>query len=281
MDLYANHISNLKEAFEKVVVNLEVLTHHVNVDLKELPVWSQNIDKDGFGCNRTSLISAISKLNYDFSHSPQETVSFAGAIASTQATKEIIEQINNAKDLFKAALSQYRESPLYDERTKSGKALLAKAGYKGVSIKQVCRHIHFVDFHPRRIAWAEAKYYSNKTISQSDAYNLLMNAGKGEHIDVQLDRLKKDLSSANEKLVIQIAIKPSLLVNFSTFKDKSGRSQTFRLKTSLPVFFKYDANLKLPIVVFSKTFERKQRCDKKLEDNVFLPSIHAYRYKIL
>jgi hypothetical protein len=155
---------------------------------------------------------------------------------------------------------------------------LSRAGYIGIKLKQVYRHIVMLDYQPRKIAWTEGRDSSNKTITIKEAETKLLKIGVGEHIDIQLNKLKS--LGSNEKLVIRRDIKPHSMANVSRLLSDNKTIITDKVKTSLPIFFLFNADLPAPEVCFSESRPRKtlNRADRKLELEPFLPSLAAFRY---
>ena len=253
-----------------------LLSYHIQFELNHLPIWSENTEGDGFENNRIKVIEAIKRQEIDAHLKPSETFSFAGVIASTEKTIEIINQVNGMKDLFKSAVTQYRRSEVFIRGAMPASKLLERGGYPGIKVRQVARHLQFIDYHPRRVAWSEAKGCSNIIITQEQAIKKLLEAGRGEHITYQIDLLKR--LEPSEKLVVQRKIKAYPSANISTFKT-AGRCSIEKIESSLPIFFKYDQTKRWPVVEYSIKQVHPQRIDKKLEDEPFLTSISAYRYK--
>ena len=278
LDSLFEHVDAIKTAYEQVQSDLCLLAYHIQTDLKALPVWAENTEQSGFDDNRIKIIEAIRRQTIDDLLSPSETFSFAGAVACTVKTIEILKQLNTSKDHFKSAVTQYRKSEAYQTK-KTASKLLEQSGYPGLKTRQVARHLQYIEYHPRRISWSKAKGSSNIVITQEEAAQRLLKIGQGGHITLQLDLIKK--MAKDEKLVIQRKIKPYLSANISSFKV-GGRCSLQKIESSLPIFFQYDESKKLPIVEYGvkqSLAERSERIDKKLENDVYLSSISAYRYK--
>ena len=265
-------------AFELVLKTIDGLCQHMGNELTAYPFIVVN-EQDNFINDRDKAIYALKHFEPISSLSPQETWGCPGAVGCTKTTFKLIEAVNKAKDTFKL-ISQLYKDICKANPTKPVRQVLAAAGYGGIKLKQVYRHIVYINYHPRRIAWSQAKNGANVIVTQAQAKERLLKAGKGEHIDLQLAQLER--LNPSEKLVIHRYIKPYWIVNVSSFKDQQGISANEKIRTSLPLFYLHTPDLPNPKVCFSEKIERnstKPRADKMIEDSVFLPSISAYRYR--
>lgn len=273
------HFKRVVEGFERLLHALDRLCLHIHDDLRDYTVW---ID-DGQGQmanNRDKVIYALKHFSPMINLTPQETYSCPGAVGGTLQTLVLIDAVNNEKEEFKKVVHEYN-TVFKANPTKPVRQVLATAGYGGVKLKQAFRHIHYIDFHPRRIAFTKTKSSSNLVINKHQAREKLLNVGKGEHIDIQLTKLS--LLSEDDKLVIYRSIKPSCVVNVATYKNNNtGHSSFIRIRSSLPLFYLHDKALEFPSVSFSAKSNRNEsraRSDKKIEETPYLTSISAYRYK--
>lgn len=264
--------------FEKVVTALNALCLHVHDDLRGYPVWIDN--------GTLELVSDRDKIIYVLKHlspmeglSPQETFACVGAVGGNRETLELVATVNLAKDEFRVKVNHYLAM---DENRDTAviRRLLALNGYPGIKLKQVFRHIRSVEYHPRRISFVKGRHNSHRIITKQQAEQMLKEAGQGMHIDVQLTKLS--LLEPHARLVIHRDVQSHWLANVATFKGDSGRSTTAKIPSSLPLFYLHDKSLPLPRVLFGKKSHRHKpdsRTDKKIENEPFLSSISAYRYK--
>jgi hypothetical protein len=266
------------DAFEKILRALSSICDHIENDLGNLPVWVMSENGDNFIKDKNRVIYALKHFSPVTELTPQETFSCPGAVGATLKTFSYIDALNKAKDSFKNKVREYHH--LFKANpTKPVRKILAQAGYGGVKLKQVYRHIQYIDFHPKRIAWSKTTGGRYQVIKAAYAEKMLQKIGKERHINIQLNKLSS--LKNNEKLVIYHPIKPHWSVNISTFE---GYTDNRRLRQiSLPLFYLYDKKLPKPVVCFSKTIKQKnkfERADKKIESVPFLKSINVYKYKI-
>lgn len=272
------------EYFEQIIAAFEVLQEslnklclHVHDELRNYSSLMAN-GEGGFEESRDKLIYALKQFEPNLKLPPQATETFPGAIACTENTIHLVKSVNSAKDKLRKVCEAYKT--LFKRNpTKPIRDVLLKNGFGLVSLKQVYRHIHYVPYHPIRIAWTRVKAYMNVIISVQEAREALLNLGQGEHIDIQLKKLS--LLSPDIKLVKQRKIKPCSAVNITAI-DEIGRKQNQKITTGIPIFYLFDNSKENPFVCFSAKATRgnsSTRSDKKIEADPFLKSINVYRYQ--
>lgn len=268
------------EAFDEIWLGLQKLSEHVKDDLAMLPLWVDN----GAGelvTERSRAIEAIKHIKMSEGLRPQETLACVGAIGCKKETLLLLSVINQAKDKFKGLVQLYLAHYQADKSRDTSviRDLLASHGYAQVKLKQIYRHIQYVNYHPRRISFNYVSHSSQKAVSKAKAEKLLMAVGQGENIEVQLRQLQS--LDSKERLVIYHEMN-CWVASVATFKNEYGRSKTEQLRTSIPLFYVHDTRLPLPAVAFAKKYEREQtgaRADKLIDETAFLPSIRAFRYR--
>lgn len=266
------------EAFEAVEQALNQLCLHVHDELREFPLWIDN-GAGALTANRDKVIYALKHFQPTLGLAPQETYACVGAVGGTRETLHLVERVNHAKTQFKQHVDQYlketggRDTALIRE-------ILAHHGYPAIKLKQVYRQIRTIPYHPRRIAFSQGRHNSHKIITKRQAEQLLQEIGQGLHIEIQLAKLS--LLGSQEKLAIHRDVQACWLANVATFKNEEGHSITEKVQTSLPLFYCHDLQLPEPHVLFSQRSTRHKalpRADKRIEDEPFLSSLSAYRYK--
>lgn len=265
------------EAFEQLIAQLKILCSHLYDELTNYPTWIDNGEEQLID-DRDRLIYTITHFKFITGLSSPETFNCIGAVGVAPITLDYIQAVNQAKTNFRDLVHAYMRTHQIKDIAMI-RQLLASAGYLRVKLKQVFRQLIMIPTHPRRIAFTKASNGSNKVITLEMAKERLLKLGEGMHIDIQLAKL--NLLKPDEKLVIYRQIKSHWATNVSTFKNEQNRSQTKCIYTSLPIFYLHNFNLPEPIVVFSKKINRSlaPRADKQIEEQPFLPSLSAYRYK--
>ncbi len=271
VEFYADIISS----FELFLKALDKLCNHIQNDLQKYPVWIDN-GQGQFIHSRKQAVSAIKHVSPSINLSPTETFVCPGVIGGTIKTFALIDKLNKSKDNFKQTVLKYNDI-CKRNTTRPVREILAIAGYGGVKLMQVYRHITYVKFHPRRIAWSKSKNATYKKISLTEARNMLLKVRKGKHIDIQLSKL--GLLKSRQKLVIFRKTRDYWGINLATFKNMRRNSINFRLRDeSLPLFYLHNSKLSEPVVCFSNRSRTHNRTDKKIDNVPFLKSIKAYRY---
>ncbi|MGB8286214.1 MAG: hypothetical protein WCB98_03130 [Candidatus Aquirickettsiella gammari] len=276
--MFIDYVPQLICQFESLLGLLEQLNSHIRFDLAEFPLWIDD-GADGFAPNRDKVIYALGNFGPSEALSPQETFKCPGVVAGTLETLDLIGEVNAAKDAFKALLAACHQV-MNQDICQWVRDTLKYAGYPAIKLKQVLRHIPFIRYHPRRVAWTKGKHTASKLLSRQDSEQMLIKAGQGLHIDLQ--RIKLKGLDAQVKLVKHRQIKPGWVVNIGSFKQNK-RSQYEDIRTALPLFYLHQPQLPAPIVCFGqqRAKKRKLRADKQIESLPFLPSISVYRYKTM
>lgn len=271
------HYEHIIDAFEGLLSKLDKLCLHIQDDLKNYPAVISN-DQEGFMLNHNRVIYALKHFEPNLDLSPQSTESFPGAVGCVKKTILLIDAVNKAKDALKRSAETYR-TVFKANPTRPIREILMKNGFGPLNLKQVYRHIHYVDYHPIRIAWTKVKAYTNVIISPEQAREALFKVGQGKHINIQLNKLSQ--LSPDTKLVRRRSIKPCSAVNVSSI-DEAGEKRYQKITTSLPIFYLLDKKQALPDICFSVKASRGEgsvRSDKKVENEPFLKSISVYRYQ--
>lgn len=262
------------EAFKEILNAGENLKQHL-FKLSNYSISIYDPTSKEFRTDINQCITAFLDFYPSDMETPQHTTSYQGALGGNEVTLKLAAELNNKKDFFKQIVKRFMIEKNQRETTFIHK-LLKEAQFPAIKLKQVYRHIPIIEFHPRLISYSSVKHNSKKRISNAEAQKKLLRAGRGEHIDVQLNKLNQSSSD----LVIHRETAAVNLVNISSFKGDHNRVSTHRIFTSLPVIFLKNSDLPTPEVRFSHTRKnRKSRIDKNIEESVFLKSIHAYRYK--
>ncbi|WP_103989366.1 hypothetical protein [Legionella quinlivanii] len=258
--------------FKEVLAAGDALRSHL-LSTKPRSVWINVPDTSYFANDVLHFAKALLDFYPSHHRNPQATSAYQGALGGLPITLQLAEAFNAAKDRFHENCKSYMNEQKQRE-TLIIHMILRNAGFPPVKLKQVYRHIPILNFHPRLISYCRLRHNSKIKVSPSEAQQRLKKAGKGAHIDIQLDKITQQ-----DKLVIHRETHSLWAANISTFKDSSNRVTTRKLLTSMPVIYLHDKQYPEPRVKYSEQRERHQRRDKRIENDVFLKSIHAYRYK--
>ena len=232
---------------------------------------------DRFTSDRPACVSAWLDMEVNPRlKSPKHTSSYQGALGADDETITCAMAYNAAKIQFKDAVKHVLIEKKQRDTTVIHQ-LLKEGGLGRFQLKQVYRHIPILNEHPRCIGFSQACHNSKIKIAAHEAQKRLLEVGQGIHIDIQLQKL----GAGPANLVIHQQTKsPLWLANISSFKKENNRVSNQRLFTSMPILYPQQSNQPNPDVYFSASRKnRRARTDKCLESDVFLPSIHAYRYQ--
>lgn len=261
------------EKFQELLEKGRAAVHHITHDLTHLPAWI-NDEAGNFIHDKQRLADALLNFFRQTEATPQHTMSYQGALGGTLETFSYIQAYNEAKDSLKQSIKNYLANIQYRD-TDVIRKILANAGYPGIKLKQVYRHVMCIKTHPRRISFSRIKHNSHRKVSKSEALAMLHSVGEGLHIDVQ----ERKLNQWQGELVICRETPAIWVANISSFKDESNRSSVNKMITALPIVYLHNEEKPSPLIIYGKeSKKRKPRSDKLIEDTVFLPSIHAYRY---
>lgn len=225
----------------------------------------------------------------------RETRSCYGLIMASHDSILLAEQVNNAKDDFKALVQKIQKTDkdlwlsqkaLLNNRHNNLRNQLYYTGLGRVHLKQLYRHIPILMQRPEKIGFT---WYSNgrsiKKLTVAQAETKLLNMGEEKsHIQQQLQKLN---TLPEHEVLAQIQTQvPVVRANlvFKILNDK-GHSETIRkaMNVSLPLLVPADENPLLPS--FNKIENeppvartRIARSDFKISEEVFLPSLRVHRY---
>ncbi|STX28896.1 DNA replication terminus site-binding protein (Ter protein) [Legionella beliardensis] len=270
---------DIVDHFNALLKSMEILQDHIRTKLTTHPVWINDpANKEILVPNYEHFFAALIDFYPGDLETPQHTKSYQGALGGTLATLQLVQNVNNSKDELKSVINDYLKE-MKSKDTQVIHTILKNAGFRRLKLKQVYRHIPCLDYHPRRITFTQVKHNSHIIISKKELAARLDKIGKGLHIDVQQQKLQ---FLDDDKLAIHRDTQCLWAANVATFKNEDGLSFTKKLMTSMPIIYLHQDDLPITDVNFSRRQKRSLatvRSDKKIEDEVFLPSAAAYRYK--
>jgi hypothetical protein len=257
-------------AFNAINDALNILCLHLHDDLTNYPVWVSNEDGE-FTSSKDALIYALKKFTPTPGLLPQETFSCPGAVGGNAQTLELITRVNAAKDQLRMVIAACHEFL----GVSAMKHIHANFGIGAIKLKEVYRHLKYINGHPRRIAWSKCVHNSHKIISSQESAVLLSKMGAGINIDIQMAKL----SMLGDSTLVQYRRQKTQWVANFFIKGEQGTSLRGLIRTGLPIFYLHNGELVPPVVCFSDKRPRvsKKIKHKKLENEPFLPAINAYR----
>ncbi|WP_221795140.1 DNA replication terminus site-binding protein [Oceanobacter mangrovi] len=235
----------------------------------------------------------LSDLWYRDQQDGRETRSRHGLILADQTSVELIQQINQAKDDFRAIVNEQKQDKeswpagyeFLCEQPAPLREKLAVAGLTRIHLKQCFRHIPLLEQAPNKVGFS---WYVNgrsiKKLSLQQAQDKLLEFGEHkEHIQIQLAKLGQ-LSSGTQLAQIQ-TLAPVVRANL-VFGDSQQQTPVQRksMNLSLPLFIPTDNahgplpqhNTIAPEPPAGRT--RQARGDNRISDEPYLPTIRAFLY---
>ncbi|NKB47358.1 MAG: hypothetical protein GKR77_06170 [Legionellales bacterium] len=141
------HAQIIMDAFEKVLCALQTLGRHIHTELSYYPIWV--MQGEAFENNRDKVVEALTHFAPVIGLSPQETWTCPGVVAGTRKTIALVQAVDHAKDAFKE-VTQSCKTISKEIPTKPVRDILANNGYGAVKLKQVYRHLHYLEYQPTR-----------------------------------------------------------------------------------------------------------------------------------
>jgi len=297
------HIIAVLESYKKLRNNLKKLNKLLLND-QNLPGWIYQNDKLSPLKLRQKLFDITNQIEYYDAQDPKETVIYPGIIGASLDTIEQINIINNSKSEFKEAIQNLKKLKIkntdpvlmaefnkifnvVEKDDKNKRALntqktLKRNGLARLNLKQCYRTIKVLPIKPRSISWTWANTKAITKISKSDAILKLQQKGNDYGIMQQIQKVEclKD----SDKLAIVQNLAPNLRANivYPENYDLDIPSRQM-IKGHMPIFYPEIPNNELPYYKSPKSkeninFRDNKRADSKLDTEVFLPAIRAYRY---
>jgi len=225
----------------------------------------------------------------------RETRSCYGLVMASEAMIVLAEEINLAKDRFKALVQQIQKTDKdlwlsqkaqLNTRHNTLRNQLYYTGLGRIHLKQLYRHIPILAHRPEKIGFT---WYSNGrsikklTVAQAEIKLLAMGEDK-THIQQQLQKLN---TLPQHEILAQIQTQVPVVRANLVFKllNEKGHAETVRkaMNVSLPLLVPEESNPLLP--TFNQIDEqppaartRIARSDFKICEEVFLPSLRVHRY---
>lgn len=240
---------------------------------------------------RENAIQAFSQLYYLDHQAPREILIMAGFVGASQHTIDLAIQLNACKTAFKSAmlalkavksvpdLSDPNDTDQATHRSPMAKRL-HQLGLSRLHLKQCYRLIPILEAAPKKISWTWANTKAIQKITVEQAQTLLHKKGDDPGIQIQLQQL--NVCHHQEPLAIVQTLAPHLRANI-LFHPENLTTRKM-IKGPLPLLYPCETGTPLPIYQAppnkdsAATSRRARRSDVKLESEVFLPAIRAYRY---
>lgn len=274
---------NISQCYDALRDSLTALSHSIRNDY-DYPIWMANTDQNNA---RRSAIEGIESLFAAPGQSPNQTVNCLGVVGASSETLSRIAEVNEKKLAFKESMSplskQQRMAPDPDNPEQMISTPLARIVLREMKLgtllqRQATRQIVTLNCIPFRIGFTmTARSPSVVRITKDQARNRLIRLGDDYSIKQQLFMLEK--LDDKEMLAVVISIPRHVRQNI-TYLGSSGKKQNTQKKTSLPLFYPCHPGEPLPIITMcDSNINKRLRANCEIENDPYLPAIHAYRYK--
>lgn len=230
----------------------------------------------------------LKDLWYQDGQDGRETRSYFGLMGLNKQGVEQLKNINLSKDELRAQIVAFKKQdpnawldmqPSFGQRNKTLNNELQDTGLARLHLKQTHRHIPLLDEQPEKIGFSW--YTSGRSIKRLDKKQALkqleqLNTGQA-HIQQQIEKLS---TLPDYESLAQVQNQAPIMRANILFADGKRKS----MNLSLPIFYPIDPQAEFPIHnhPFETPPERRTRLvrsDNQIDDDVFLSSIRAFRYR--
>ena len=280
------------ECFQKLQQRLYYLAAALYHD-SDFPLWLN--DHSNKESARQRVYYVLNQLEYREDQAPRNTLQLPGLVGASNETLGTIKQVNLLKDKFKIAMQQLKNNKkiflddvlqhsineLLNKRHPQTKTVLQRSGLSRLHLKQCYRHIPILALKPEKVSWTWAHTRAIKRINVKDAETALLKKRGLPGIQQQLQKLRG--LPATEPLAIVQELAPHVRANIVT-QLNHGERKRHMISAALPIFYPEAAHGELPTVSeagakHEKSPFRLSRSDQKLDHEMFLPALRAYRYQ--
>lgn len=282
---------SLLESFEHLLATLDDFCTSLRQDAV-LPAWVSRTEeevRDGLDI-RLKAVSLYQTLWYEDGQDGRETLTCPGIIGASPETLAVARQCNEAKDAFKAAVLALKtltkpevNALMMDlhKRHETVAVAMKRMGAARLHLKQAYRRIPLLEQRPEKIGFTWSK--QGRTIQRTsvpEARRLLQQRRETPQVQLELQHLAG--LSDQEMLARVRRVCPHLRANI-VFAGPGIQVQRRLMQAPLPILVPLQAGERLPefipIAPEPAGNLRLQRSDVRIEEDVFLPSIRAYRYR--
>ncbi|CAH0990338.1 hypothetical protein SIN8267_00430 [Sinobacterium norvegicum] len=257
----------------------------------ELNLAIESNDSAGWVCGNTgdiqqALQAAYSDYWYTGDGDGRKTKNYHGLYLADDRTVACAIDVNAMKSSFKHAVQQIQKEDKQQWLLEYGminnryREQLTTAQLSRLNLKQTYRHIPILNTSPAKIGFSW--YTQGKSItrvSKQQAYDRLAKFGDSSHIRIQ----QQKLATLNDYEKLAIVQKQAPLVRANIVYQQGTEIIRKATNSSLPFIIADTHHGRLPEFnqineLPPQTHTRLRRSDSKISDDVFLPSIRAYRY---
>lgn len=281
----------LENAFDELCLAIDTLCRHV--DRHPPHLWCLPTPDGQQLSPATWLREALTDIWYHDGQDGRATRNYIGVVAADEALMALVEAVNESKDRFGNVITQIRTTLPTDQltalratlssRPHTVNAHLCDDGLARLHLKQCWRRLLTA---PAPVARLRMAWYSNgrsiKRLSVQDAEKLLMKLDtSADHIRIQYQKLAA--LPSDEPLAQIQAQAPLMRANLFYIEPLDDGRQRQAMNIAMPLFVpSSDGRLphcNQPPVMPPDTRTRARRSDSRIDDEPWLPSIRAHRYR--
>lgn len=284
--------TELLASFEAMLRQLDLFSTRVRQD-GGLPAWVSLTDEElsSKAEMRSKAIQLYRALWYQKAQDGRETLTCPGIIGASLETLQAALACNNAKDAFKTAVLALKSigqkqanavmADLHQRQETVGVAL-QRMGATRLHLKQAYRHIPLLDQRPLKIGftWSRQGRVIQRT-SVATARRLLEQRVETPQTRAELERLSE--IQDDEVLARVRSVCPHLRANI-VFPEAQGVNQRRLMQAPLPILVPLCSGESLPefvpVAPEPPVSLRLRRADVRIEDELLLPSVRIYRYRL-
>ncbi|KPJ92734.1 MAG: hypothetical protein AMJ53_08790 [Gammaproteobacteria bacterium SG8_11] len=274
-----------RQCFDAAVAALATLEKCILAD-REFPIWIERYSRRGA---RSHAIATLGSWYGEDGQKSTSTVRCLGVIGASPETLQAVRELNARKTAFKNAMAPLSrrkimapdpDDPGQQVWTDLSRVILRRIRLKRLKQRQLTRQLVILPEHLQSIKFSRSdNSYSHKRISQDEARQRLFNLGDDAGIRTQLKQLQT--LGRDEVLVVVTKVPAHYRQNITYLDPDSGEVVRKQYKSSLPLFYLTEPGRPLPKLREPQddTQPRQRRSIRDIEDEAFLPAIHAYRYR--
>jgi len=235
--------------------------------------------------NESSHFAALALRDIDHmgDQDGRTSQSHPGLVGACEETLQWIAQINfhkrHARSVYqslRAQLSQQYRPPRLESELR---LRLTHLGYPRLNLKKLERETRILPAIPDHVGWFWAHTAKTKRLNQSQAEQLLRKYGDDFAITQQLEWLH---SLPDGEMLAQVR-PPAWHLRANISFRREPENQRYQLPACLPFFFPAHPGSRLPAISLTTAHPptdtaRPPRGGRKLQEQPFLPAIHAHRY---
>lgn len=234
------------------------------------------------------LSMAISDLYYRSNEKGVETRKYHAVVICSKESIEAVKSVNLMKKNFSISIREIQNESIHSlnefkecfSQFVNTRTELRMMGMARVNLNHCYRKIHLFESMPHKIHYSTSRHEKSIVkVSIKEAEKMLLKLKNGynkTHIEIQVKKLSELHSETNLAIVRDKATHSKV----NLFYNTGNSSHLITRKPGIPIFILEDGTL--PDVRFTLKNSRKDiikpRSDIKIESEVFLPSISAYKY---